>query len=113
MSCLRTGPARLRSSLSSSLDIARADASRQPSGALFRPHMRESGADLQPRSRIVHQHAPLVYGVGRVLLAWPSPMCSPLWTWPDDTGHIWEARSPHLSRIHKHLKIKVSIEETA
>ena len=35
------------------------------------------------------------------------------WTWPDDTGHIWEARSPHLSCIHKHLKIKVPIEETA
>src|SRR5215471_9369585 len=78
MSRLHTCHARVRSSLSSSLDIARADASGEPSGALSRPHMRESGADLQPRSRIVHQHAPLVYGVGRVLLAWPSPMCPPL-----------------------------------
>jgi len=23
------------------------------------------------------------------------------WTWPDDTGHIWEALSPHLSCIRK------------
>ena len=33
-----------------------------------------------------------------------------LWTWPDDTGHIWEALSPHLSCIHKWLKIKASLE---
>jgi hypothetical protein len=25
----------------------------------------------------------------------------PQWTWPDDTGHIWEALSPHLSYIPK------------
>ena len=24
-----------------------------------------------------------------------------VWTWPDDTGHMWEALSPHLSCIHK------------
>ena len=36
----------------------------------------------------------------------------PAWTWPDDTGHIWEALSPHLSCIHKELKIKASVEET-
>jgi hypothetical protein len=35
------------------------------------------------------------------------------WTWPDDTGHIWEALSPHLSCIHKQLKMKASIEETS
>jgi len=34
------------------------------------------------------------------------------WTWPDDTGHIWEALSPHLSCIHKQLKMKASLEET-
>jgi transposase len=26
---------------------------------------------------------------------------TPEWTWPDDTGHIWEALSPHLSYIPK------------
>ena len=35
------------------------------------------------------------------------------WTWPDDTGHIWEALSPHFSCIRKQLKIKASIEETS
>ena len=36
-----------------------------------------------------------------------------VWTWPDDTGHIWEALSPHLSCIPKLLKIKASLEETS
>ena len=35
------------------------------------------------------------------------------WTWPDDTGHMWEAIFPHLSCVHKCLKIKASIKETA
>jgi hypothetical protein len=35
------------------------------------------------------------------------------WTWPDDTGHIWEALSPHLSCIHKQLRMKASLEETS
>jgi hypothetical protein len=39
-------------------------------------------------------------------------MNTTVWTWPDDTGHIWEALSPHLSCIHKQLKIKASLEET-
>jgi hypothetical protein len=34
--------------------------------------VRESGAHLQPRSRIIHQYAALVSGLGRVLLARPS-----------------------------------------
>src|SRR5215211_8393608 len=36
-----------------------------------------------------------------------------VWTWPDDTGHIWEALSPPLSCIHKQLKIKAFLEETS
>jgi hypothetical protein len=35
------------------------------------------------------------------------------WTWPDDTGHMWEARSPHLSYIRKYLKIEAFVEETS
>jgi hypothetical protein len=35
------------------------------------------------------------------------------WTWPDDTGHMWEALSPHLSCIHKQLKIKPSPDEVS
>jgi hypothetical protein len=30
-----------------------------------------------------------------------------------ETGHIWETLSPHLSCIHKPLKIKAYIEETS
>src|SRR5262249_7495116 len=32
---------------------------------------------------------------------------------PDDTGHIWEALSPHPSCIPKRLKVKASLEETS
>ena len=54
--------ARVRPPLSSSLDVAGADASGQPPGALSGALVRESGAYLQPRSRIVDQHAALVLG---------------------------------------------------
>src|SRR4030095_16602461 len=70
--------ARLRSSLSSSLDLSGSDAGAQPLGALPGPLMRESGAHGQPRSRIVHQHAALVSRLGCVLLAWTSSLCPPL-----------------------------------
>ena len=52
MSGVRTSHAHLRSSLSSSLDVARANTSRQPSGALSRPYMRASGADLHPEAEL-------------------------------------------------------------
>src|SRR5215813_10618010 len=40
--------------------------------------MRESETHVQPRSRIVYQHAALVSGLGCVLLAWTSSLCPPL-----------------------------------
>src|SRR5713226_5713033 len=54
------------------------DAGDQPLGALPGPLVRESGAHVQPRSRIVHQHAALVSGLGGVLLAWTTSLCPPL-----------------------------------
>src|SRR2546425_9863923 len=50
----------------------------QPSGTLSRRLMHESRAYLQPRSRIVPQHAALVYRLGGVVLAGPSPLCPSL-----------------------------------
>src|SRR4030095_3456595 len=70
--------ARMRPPLSSSLDVGGADAGGQPPGALSGALVRESGARVQPRSRIVHQSAALVSGLGCVLLARPSAFFSPL-----------------------------------
>ena len=56
----------------------RGDAGGEPSGALSRSLVRESGTHLQPRNRIVYQHAPLVYGLGCVVLAWSAPLCPSL-----------------------------------
>src|SRR6266571_7831341 len=67
----------VRSSLSSSLDLSGSDAGDQPLGAWPGPRMRESGAHVQPRSRMVHQHAALGSGLGGVVLAWPSSLCPP------------------------------------
>src|SRR4249920_3171109 len=68
----------VRSPLSSSVDLAGCDAGDQPLGALPGPLMRESGTHVQPRSRIVDQHAALVSGLGGVVLAWTSSLCPPL-----------------------------------
>src|SRR5256712_3676564 len=68
----------VRSPLSSSLDLSGSDSGDQPPGALPGPLMRESGPHVQPRSRIVSQHAALVSGLGCVLLAWTSSLCPPL-----------------------------------
>src|SRR6516225_2992970 len=69
---------RLRSPLSSSLDLSGSDSGDQPPGTLPGPRMRESGTYVQPRSRIVYQYAALVSGLGCVLLAWTSSLCPPL-----------------------------------
>src|SRR6266581_915967 len=50
----------------------------QTAGALARRLVREAGADLQARSRIVPQHAALVYRLGCVVLAGPAPLCPSL-----------------------------------
>lgn len=47
----------------------------------------------------------------RVISAFGTGMVD--WTWPDDTGHMWEVLSPHLSCIPKQLKIKASPDEVA
>src|SRR5262249_4947493 len=55
------------------------------------PHVRQSGTDLQPRGRMVDQHAPLVYRLGCVVLAWASPLCPSLVgasTTGGITGHL-------------------------
>jgi len=39
----------------------------------------------------------------RVRGCWSSKLVGVGWTWPDDTGHIWESLSPHLSCIPKYL----------
>jgi hypothetical protein len=67
----------VRSSLSSSLALAGRDAGEQPLGALPGPLMRESGAPVQPRSRMVPQHAALGSGLGGGVLAGPSSLCPP------------------------------------
>ena len=35
------------------------------------------------------------------------------WTWPDDTGHMREVISPHLSCVQKYLKIKAFVKDAA
>src|SRR5229473_2796060 len=68
----------VRPPVSCSLDVRRADPGGQPSGALSRHCVPESGAYLQPRSGTLDQHAALVYRLGRVVLARPAPLCPPL-----------------------------------
>ena len=34
-----------------------------------------------------------------------------LWNWPDESGHIWEAQSPHLLYANKGLKINTLDKE--
>src|SRR5215468_8653374 len=34
-----------------------------------------------------------------------------LWNWPDESGHIWEAQSPHLLYANKCLKINILDKE--
>src|SRR4029450_6597444 len=77
VSCVCPLHVRLRPSLSSSVDLGRADTGGQPCGTLSRRLMRESRAYLQPRSRIVPQHAALVDRLGCVLLAGAAPL------WPE------------------------------
>jgi hypothetical protein len=33
------------------------------------------------------------------------------WNWPDESGHIWEAQSPHLLYANKGLKINTLDKE--
>src|SRR6266436_4998836 len=75
---LRPFDAGVRPPVACALDVRRADPGGQPSGALSRPRVPESGADLQPRSGTRDQHAALGYRLGRVVLARPSPLCPPL-----------------------------------
>src|SRR6266851_541761 len=95
--------ARVRPPLSSSLDVAGADAGGQPPGALSGALVRESGAPLQPRSRIVHQHAALVSGLGGVVLARPSPLCPPLVGTPAACRMKGHAPDPVVRRCHHAL----------
>jgi hypothetical protein len=34
-----------------------------------------------------------------------------VWNWPDESGHIWEAQSPHLLYANKGLKINTLDKE--
>src|SRR5215475_12428586 len=36
-----------------------------------------------------------------------------LWNWPDESGHIWEAQSPHLLYANKCLKINTLDKEVS
>jgi hypothetical protein len=101
---LRTCYARLRPPLSSSLDVAGADAGRQPPGALSRRRMRESGGHVQPRGRIVHQSAALGAGLGGVLWARPAPRCPPLVGPPASCSMKGHAPAPVVRRCHRALE---------
>src|SRR4030095_11515929 len=61
------------------------------------------GAHLQPRSRIVHQHAPLVYRLGFIVLAWPSPLCPPLVGASDSSGVKRQPPDHVVRRCHRAL----------
>src|ERR1700704_1719455 len=95
--------ARVRPSLSSSLDVAGADTGGQPPRALSGALVRESGAPLQPRSRIGHQHAALVSGLGCVVLARPSPLCPALVSIPASCSMKGHAPDPVVRRCHHAL----------
>src|SRR5262249_16949452 len=100
---LRTGYARVRPPLSSSLDVAGADAGGQPPGALSRRLMREQGVVVELWRRMVHQYAALVSGLGCVLLARPSPLCPPLVGPPASCSMKGHAPDPVVRRCHRAL----------
>ena len=57
----------------------RGHAGGEPSGALSSiPWCESRDKTSSPATRIVYQHAPLVYGLGCVVLAWPAPLCPSL-----------------------------------
>src|SRR4030095_9488936 len=80
-----------------------ADAGGQPPGALSGALVRASGAHLQPRSRMVHQHAALVSGLGGVVLARPSPLCPPLVGIPASGSMTGPAPDPVVRRCYHAL----------